>query len=163
MKPSNKEPTITITLSQFVQSHLGSSVDTHGNIIMSGCAKDKMPISRDLALIIFTLTKNQSHCYIEFAGSENPHLRHDMLWDLVAWQNSNEIVEKQKLYSHKRRIERWLFDKNVQTVKLGLLRNTPFDEWACEAMAFKCVQRGGVALLMEMAGVTRLFDKESEL
>lgn len=98
------EPTVTILLKDYVAAILGQNY-WHDR-----------PISKETALTIFSITQNKFLCFIQFSSEDGKPLEKPVLWDYAAWQDVAEHTRLARNYSHRQRVERFLFEDNVKTI-----------------------------------------------
>jgi len=98
------EPTITLLLTDLVFYALGQNY-WHDR-----------PIDKELALTIFSLTQNKYLCHIQFNDEDGKPLAKPILWDFAAWQDVAEHTRLARNYSHRQRVERFLFEDNCNTI-----------------------------------------------
>lgn len=150
-----KDINITLPLTDFVSSHLGPTKD--------GCFLwEERPISEQLGLIIFNLTKNQHTCYIQFPDEQPNKYGTYVLWSLNAWRSSNELYTKQRDRAERERIERFIFEANVKDVAKACMREFYLDEDRAIEMARTFVRKGNKGAF-QLIGVEKLKQTKDEL
>ena len=152
---------ITIPLKDFIQSHLGISLDESRNIVPNQHIWSHRPIKKELADIIFHLCRNEHTCYIEYP-SEFSMQREPILWSFNEWVQSNELLEKQRKRSDDERTSRFLYEDNVETLTKACMKEFGFDYERARGMAFKWVKDGNKGALM-ICKVEKLKTKKEEL
>ena len=149
------------SIEDFLDSHLGISLDSNGNIIKGSRIHSSRPISFHLAELILALCENKHTCYIEFPPAYSIQ-RDPVIWSWKDWIDSQERHERRKAQAHKDRIERFLYEDNVELVTKGLVKEMGFDEDKARAMAFRAVRTNNKGLLF-VSKVEKLKTKEEEL
>lgn len=157
----DKPLTITICLKDFIQSHLGISLDESGNIVEGQHIWASRPIRKEIADVIYALCGNRHTCYIEYP-SEFSMTRGPKLWAYNDWIQSNELEEKRKKRSHEERVDRFLYVDNVETMARACMKRFGFDYKQSRAMALRWVKQGNKGAMI-VCGVDKLKTKEEEL
>jgi hypothetical protein len=152
---------VTIPLKDFIQSHLGISLDESGNITPNQHIWSHRPINKSIADVIFHLCNNEHTCYIEYP-SEFSMRKEPILWAYNEWKQSNELQERVKKRAHEERVDRFLFVDNVQMIAQRLVDELGFSYEKAEEFAVKGLKKGNKGLLM-IAKVDKLKTKEEEL
>lgn len=153
--------TITIPLRDFIQSHLGISLDETFNIVPNQHIWSSRPIKKEIADVIFALCNNEHTCYIEYP-SEFSMQREPILWAYNEWIQSNELEEKRKRRSHDERVQRFLFVDNVELMTRACMKEFKFSYEQARGMALKWVKSGNKGAMM-ICKVDKLKTKEEEL
>lgn len=143
------EELITIPLKDYVRAVLG-----HTQLF------NQRPIPSHIAEIIIAKTKNSRLCYIQLEDELGNQLESPVLWDFKSWKDSQELWEKQKAYSHRQRVARFILDANVRRVKKVLIEYME-PEFA-EATAYQLCAKRAMGKLA-VFGITKLIEREEEL
>ena len=157
----SKPLTITIPLKDFIQSHLGISLDESGNINDGQHIWSARPISKPIADLIFAVCENKHTCYIEYP-SEFSMQRDPKLWAFNEWLQSNELEERRRKRAHEERVGRFLYEDNVETMTKACMKEFGFTYEQSKAMALRWVKQGNKGAMM-ICNVDKLKTKESEL
>lgn len=153
---------LTIPLSVYIDAVLGITVDdTLHNRLPSEHLWDSRPIPVEIAEVIFALCNNEHTCYIQFP-TEFSLQKEPILWSWKAWKASQEDLEKQKAYSHKRRVDKYLYEANVEMMTKAAVKKFGFDENKARAMALRWVSQGNNGALF-ICGISEYKKKEEEL
>ena len=146
--------TITLSLADFVNSHLGHTSDgTH--------LWDGRPVDEHIALIIFNITQNKHTCYIEFPA-DNPMLERPVLWDMKAWRSTSEKIYKDKARAEAQRVTWHMFNQNVKLMTRACMKKFLLDEDRAETMA-KSLLRKNPQIGKSLLGLEKIITKEEEL
>ncbi len=143
------DPDVTLKLSQVLQAYLGE--------------QHSVTIPPDVAFIIEAKSKGLLTCYIQWTDEFSSPLDMPILWWYKNWKESCELYDRQKAYSHKQRIERFLLEANVKDVAYQLMQ-PPFlmDNSHAQATAFSWVKNRKTNKLKAI-GINKLKEKEEEL
>lgn len=142
------EITITIPLKEFVKSHLNNG------------AWSNRPINRDIASIILAKTDNKQYCYIQWPDEMSPDLQEPLLWDFVAWRDSEEKWLRQKRYSEQQRIEGEVERQNVYIVAKAYEECYGVSSDSAIIQAYKWVRNKNIKAL-KLIGIDKLITKET--
>ena len=144
------QQTITLLLSDYVKYHLGNGYWS------------ERAISKELALTIFSLTRNEHTCHIQFADQDGRPLDEPILWNYSHWKESLENWNRQKTYSHKMRVERFLFDDNTKTIAKAWVEYSASSDEAAHVLARKLLTKNNIsAIRVFFVGLIKT--KEEEL
>ena len=149
------------SIEDFLDSHLGISLDDFGNIIPGDRVYDCKPLKQSIAEVIYALCENKHTCYIIFP-EEHSIQRDPIIWDWKSWCASHEQNERRKIQSHKMRVDSYLYESNVRTLTQAAMKEFGFDEDKAKAMALRWVKQGNKGALM-ICKVDKLKTKEEEL
>lgn len=152
---------LTIPLQDFIDSHLGVSLDSTGNIIPGDNLYPFKPIKLSIAELLYAMCENKHTCYIEFP-SPNSIQNDPILWSWKAWILSQERYEKIKAHSHKERINRHLYNDNVETLTKAIIKEFGFDEEKAKVMAYKWTSQKNKSALVILK-LEKYKTKEEEL
>lgn len=150
------KPLLTLVLQSYIDAVLGLNLET------GFYRYESNSIPMEEAKNIFQLTKNQHSCHIEFKSLEGAPLQFPLLYTLQAWQNSAERFEKQKAYSHKQRIDKFIQEANVKIVMKTLDVHWGIEGITAEMTAHKLVTQKKWRQIAAL-GVKKLVTKEEEL
>lgn len=149
------ELTITLSLSDFIDTHLARSTDHREEMWHS------REIESHLVEKILAITNNESHCYIELVDEYSNHLAKPKLWDWKAWQvECDRRIRAQKI-AEVARIQRYIFKANVILVTQAL-EDMSFDREAAIQSATKLVTRANEKAIKAI-GVDSLFTDVKEI
>lgn len=110
------KPTIEIYVSDFIQSHLGISINKEtGQIEQGQHVYASRPILPYIAEILFAKFQNKSVCYIEFPTDVSAY-RTPILWAWNDWIMSSDRESRIKEYSRMERIRRFILEKNMHII-----------------------------------------------
>lgn len=155
-----KNINITLPLTSFIESHLGIRLNEAGEREQSWHYRT---IKKELAEIILVLTKNESHCYIEFPSINSPHLTEPMLWELSAWNIHHDKWTREKIRSDRERVARFILETNVKIVARAFMELTCVDDLdKAKAHAFSLITSKKFGNIRAL-GVHKLITKEEEL
>jgi hypothetical protein len=147
---SEQKPlTITLPLSQFVQSHLGDGY-WHSRTIDDG-----------LARIIYELTKNHPDhgVYVQWADEHSPELEQPVLWTYSAWKAACDSWVRQKSLSDARIEEYNRHQANVRMLARAIMKHLEaIDEEHAPMVAANWIRRKNFGA-MKLVGVNRLIQK----
>jgi hypothetical protein len=156
------EPTLKIPLSIFLNSHLHADYNKEtGYLIPNSHLLPCKPISRELALEIFAQCENKHTAYIEWPDAISV-CREPIVWAWNDWKTEYRKRIDDQERAHKERVERFLFEKNIQLIVPILCENMFIDQKSATRVASCCLRRKIYSTLFEF-GVTKILTKEEEL
>jgi hypothetical protein len=147
---NNPNQSITIPIDDLLSLALGHE--------LSGCC----PIPLQTAIILHELTKNGTLYRVQFDEFDGSPLLFPKLWSYNEWHYSRENYDKNKVWQHKLRVERWILEANVRMIGKALSRFCNLDTEVAEASALSLLRQKNMNKLRAI-GVTKLIEKEEEL
>jgi hypothetical protein len=105
----NPTPVFSQPLNEYVNELLG---DSHYR-----------KIEQKTARLIIALPRWNEYCHVQFVDRDDEQLRYPVLWNLHAWRCDTESWRIAKTRADKRRIDKFLFDANVEIIKRAILKS----------------------------------------
>ena len=141
-------PNYTIPLTTFIKSHLRHD--------------DKYPIDAEQAEILLILSRNLNLIHIQYPDEFSID-QTIYLWSYKAWMVDVERNTRVKAYAHKDRVQRYLFESNVEEITKGAMKHYGLDKDRARSMAWKWVKESNHAAIKIVSGIEKLKTKEEEL
>lgn len=151
---NDKTINITISLQQFVDSHLGRN--SSGAVYPDGhYGGDKMmwscrPIQTEIAEIIVLLTDNKHTCFIQWDDDYSNHLKQPLLWDYGEWLKHSDRHQRAQAYSQHQREERFILEANIKLLSKAITSAISLEGEHATLLAHKLLlrqQHGKIRLL----------------
>jgi hypothetical protein len=98
---------------------------------------------------------------VQFVDRDDEELDHPVLWQLHAWRISTESWQVAKARADKRRVERWLFQANVEIIQRAILRVWLITPDQANVLAHKWLTRNDEKMFEQFK--VKLKTKEEEL
>jgi len=133
---------IIISVADYCNDVLGKSRQTDQDDFLNDL--DYVSIPFDRAEAIYSITRNQHTCHIQFPSEDSPELKQPLLWNFAAWVASIERHRKAKERSERERIANWIAQANVEIIKKAILRKFQFSESQATMLATKWLRENRV-------------------
>lgn len=146
-----EQQNVTLPLADLIWNILGDDLDG------LSCSK----ITHTTAIILDNLLKDSLKWKVIFSDKYGEQLSTPLLWRYNDWRTSMLNYEKQKAFSEKERIARWIQLKNEDNL-VRILVKSGLDGKYAKQIAFTCIKNGNIELL-EVLGLNKLITKEEEL
>lgn len=149
MPQQNLPDTVTIPLADLLHIIIG---DEH-----SGSPCNIIP--SHTALILQHILKDNLVYKVDTSDPANPKL-----WWYKEWREANHVRQRQKEYSEKCRVERWLLEANIKDLTKAIIKHTPIPEDCATAMAYNMIKNpNGMIVIREFFGIQKLKTTLEEL
>ena len=152
----------SLPLREFVDIHLGVTVNQVGGVVVRDRLHDKRPIARHHAKVIQALTKNKVICYIEWPDPAFYPNADPILWDLQCWVESAERLEKERKRQHDSYIARCINERNITIIGKEVMKKL-FVSIECGESIARTYLKHKMLGEIKWVGVTKLITKEEEL
>ena len=154
MSNKTEQDTITIPTRDLIWCILGD--DQQG----LSCAQ----VTPAVAMILHEKLKGSQKWCVEYDDVEGNRLAIPILWRYVDWQSSRSRFIRQRNYSERQRIERWLLSANVETLSKAIMRKVRVPEEYAKSMAYDMIKNpNGMVVITGFVGVEKLKTDVKEL
>jgi hypothetical protein len=154
MSNETEQDTITIPTRDLIWNILGD--DQQG----LSCAQ----ITPTTAMILHEKLEGSFQWCVEYFDVEGTRLPIPILWRYADWQTSRSKFLRQKDYSERQRIERWLLAANVETLSRAIMRKVRVPEEYAKSMAYDMIKNpNGMIVISGFFGVEKLKTDVKEL
>jgi len=116
----------------------------------------------ELGLIVQEMVKDETLFKVQFEDHEGSPLVYPILWYYRDWHDSLANYKRQKAWSHKERVKRFIQEANIKIVARHLVMEYSYDEDRAKTQACHLVSLGKFGSIRAI-GVKKLVTKEEEL